>query len=361
MAVRSPRTFDASLILVWSVLAAGGCASAPATKIADAAEQAAAPADDAAASQAERYAQQIAAAMKGGANEAAPDVTWLEPGSDVPEATLQPGKAPEPAKPAKPVAKAEPAPQPNPAVVPVAAAPTTRADLLARLRETLAASHDPAVRKALDAATLSVLDPAGGFDRTALETLGYEQQDSVERYLQAVAMMYAEVAKGESELDRRAIDARLDELFGHQPVRIRTVHLARRVSGYGVYEPFESQTFLAGREQKAIVYVELDHFRPSETDNGFEVRLRQEVTLYNESDGLAVWRSEPVEIVDESRNRRRDFFLVQLVTLPQRMTVGKFRLKVSITDLHGGSVDETSLPVEYVADQSLVKNDAKPR
>ena len=30
-------------------------------------------------------------------------------------------------------------------------------------------------------------------------------------------------------------------------------------------------------------------------------------------------------------------------------------LKVSITDLHGGSVDETSVPVEFVADQSLVK------
>ncbi len=357
MPMGSFRQFGLSLLIVWSVLWVGGCASGPQ---AGAEDGAAAAHDDPAepGNEAERYAQRIASAMaRGGAyaNEA-PEVKWIEPGSPVPDTMIEPGRRPDP--PAVPTIAAiepEPAPTPPDLTIEAPAAPASRGEVFARLRDTIARENAPAIRKALDAATISVLDPAGGFDRQVLDPLGYEQRDVVERYLQAVAMMYSEVARGESQFDRQAIDLRLDELFGHQPIRIREVELCRRVSGYGVYEPFESHTFLAGREQKAIVYVELDHYQSLEKESGFEVRLRQEVAIYNESDGLLVWRNEPVEISDDSRNRRRDFFVVQLVTMPARMTVGKFRLKVSITDLHGGSVDETSIPVEFVADQSLVK------
>jgi hypothetical protein len=160
----------------------------------------------------------------------------------------------------------------------------------------------------------------------------------------------------DSYFDRQTLDCRLDELFGHLPIKIRHTELCRRVTGFGVYEPFESHTFLAGRDNKMIVYVELDQFRPSETDEDmYEVKLQQELALFNESDGLAVWRNEPVQIVDTSRNRRRDFFVVQLVTLPARLSVGKYMLKVRVTDLHGGSIDETSIPVEIVADEALVQ------
>ena len=38
--------------------------------------------------------------------------------------------------------------------------------------------------------------------------------------------------------------------------------------------------------------------------------------------------------------------------------MGKYLLKVSTTDLHGGSLDETAIPLEIVADQKLV--DAGP-
>ena len=97
---------------------------------------------------------------------------------------------------------------------------------------------------------------------------------------------------------------------------------------------------------------------PRRSDEGQrEVRLTQELILYKESDGLAVWRHEPTQIVDVSRNRRRDFYVVQMITLPARLSEGRYRLKVRLTDQHGDSVDETTLRVQIVADSGLLTDE----
>lgn len=346
--------------MLMAALTAAGCSSTP--KAADDAEaqSAAAPsASDDVAAEAEAYADRLAAAMtaRHGSDEP-PDVRWLEPGSEMPAQVAVPTRplpipeaadaTPSPADPvqaaAEPVA-AEPAP-----------VPASINELLRQLQVRIEASDRPALTKALQAATLSLLDPSQPLDRRLLESLTFADQALVERYHQVMTLLLAQLDDGKAGLDRASIDARLDALFGQQPISIRTVQLCRRVMGYGLYEPFEGTTFLAGRDQKMIVYVELDDFQTREQDQEqFEVKLEQEISLFNESDGLAVWRNEAVQIVDASRNRRRDFFVVQLVTLPARLSVGKYRLKVRVTDLHGGSLDERTVPVEIVADESLVQ------
>ena len=90
------------------------------------------------------------------------------------------------------------------------------------------------------------------------------------------------------------------------------------------------------------------------SDGQYEVKLAQQVSLYNEADGLEVWRHPSVQIVDRSRNRRRDFFEVQLIKLPPQLNVGKYRLKVRVTDYHADCIDEASMPIRFVADQTLV-------
>jgi hypothetical protein len=37
--------------------------------------------------------------------------------------------------------------------------------------------------------------------------------------------------------------------------------------------------------------------------------------------------------------------------------VGKYLLKVTMTDLQGGSIDEKTIPIQIVADPSLVKKE----
>ena len=43
-----------------------------------------------------------------------------------------------------------------------------------------------------------------------------------------------------------------------------------------------------------------------------------------------------------------------MIRLPARLSVGKYLLKIRITDQHGGSLDEATMPIQIVADQALV-------
>jgi hypothetical protein len=205
------------------------------------------------------------------------------------------------------------------------------------------------------------MEPGRELEAADLDPLTAEQREQVRRYHQISKTLGSQLAAGKGNLDTDALVTDLERMLAEHPVAIRGAQLCKRVSGYGVYEPFDSTTFLAGAEHPMIVYVELDHFRsvPDQNTGGFQVRLTQELELFNESDGLAVWRQPAVEILDRSRNRRRDFFVVQLVKLPARLSVGKYVLKVRINDQNGGSVDESSVPLQVVADQSLAT--AAPR
>ena len=253
---------------------------------------------------------------------------------------------------APPAEDAAPAPA---AVAAAPAAPPVPTDGLARALHDLRTGDAPLLQRALAELQLSM---ALGEDKAApslLAQLKPEQRDQLERYRHLVGLLQGTLTTGPGELDRAAINAALDESFGEQPVSIHTVKLCKRVRGFGVYEPFEDHTLLAGREQKVIVYVELENFRSLKRDDGqYEVKLSQELELYNEADGLAVWREPAVAVSDTCRNIRRDFFVVQLVTLPARLTVGKYRLKVRVSDQHGGSIDEVTLPLEVVADEAMV-------
>lgn len=213
---------------------------------------------------------------------------------------------------------------------------------------------DPALNRALTAAAVSVADPQHRLDESFLVGLGPRQRQAVERYHRMLIEVYDQITTGSQRLDGRTLAERIDAVLGPLPVQIQTIELCRRVRGFGVYEPFDSATFLAGREHKMIVYLEVDHFTPVEASTGeYEVKLTQEIELYDK-DGLMVWRHDPVKIVDRSQNQRRDFFTVQMIALPARLTVGKFHLKVRLADENGQSRTERTIDLDIVADQSLV-------
>lgn len=118
-----------------------------------------------------------------------------------------------------------------------------------------------------------------------------------------------------------------------------------------------------------IVYTEVEHFdRVAIADtgrrraggdlaieDGWEVRLSQELQLYHEADGLLAWR-RPEEVTSyRSRSKPRDYFIVDQITLPRTLTVGAYRLKVVLRDLADRSVDERIIPIRVVADPELAR------
>jgi hypothetical protein len=112
------------------------------------------------------------------------------------------------------------------------------------------------------------------------------------------------------------------------PLAVPTLALCRSVTQFGVYEPFEPARFTAGKETPLVIYCEVDHFRSAPAIDGrWETKLTYEAVLYNDGQaGVAVINKKPTPIVDRCRNRRRDFFLADRMTLPANLPVGQYVL-----------------------------------
>ncbi|MFG0273813.1 MAG: hypothetical protein ACF8QF_02020 [Phycisphaerales bacterium] len=231
------------------------------------------------------------------------------------------------------------------------------AELAAAVRADPAIAADPVRREALLGA-LTLFSPA----------VTPDDRDLVDReraVLEAWRGLFADVREGMqgSAGDLTAIPgaaARFsDRLASEQALVISEARLCARVEGFGRYTPLPTR-LLAGRPHPAIVYTEVDHFgtRPGagpDGEPGHTVALTQELALYHDADGLLAWRRPEQAVTDFSRNRRRDFFIVQRVDLPQTLTVGMYRLKVTVHDQTTGETTETIIPVEVVADASLIR------
>ncbi|MFW6336688.1 MAG: hypothetical protein ACOC3G_06140, partial [Phycisphaeraceae bacterium] len=231
-----------------------------------------------------------------------------------------------------------------------------RDELMQRLLAHVRESDDPAIRKATTAAVLSLIDPGSELDPAPLSDLSVRERERVRRFHEAVRALHDTVVDERGSLNEDRVLAAMHDVFGPQPIEITTLELCKNVRGFGIYEPFEQKAFLAGQSQKMIVYIELENFMSRELGpNKREVRLTQEIVLYNATEGLAVWRQRPVEVVDQSRNARRDFFVVQMIELPANLGVGKYVLKVKVRDLHGETMHEATRSIELVADRELTR------
>lgn len=233
----------------------------------------------------------------------------------------------------------------------------SRSELLDAMLKKITQSKDPDRVKALTAAALSIVSDHKQMDPRLLDALDPKSREQVARFHQMIAVAYDELAGDKSAtLSRKEMIGKIDEVFGAQPLQIEALQLCRRVDSYGVYEPFANTRFLAGQKNRVLVYVELENFMHEPLDDGrYEVRLEQSVELYDATGETTVWRQGPVQLVDISRNKRRDFFIVYPIDLPARLPAGGYRLKVRIADKHTGSLCEQTLhDIKIVADQALV-------
>ena len=270
------------------------------------------------------------------------------------------GDRPTTNQPPQPVVEADPGGTQPVANTSGGASGQTRKQLLDALVGKIMEGKDPARTKALLAAMLSVAGENPDMDHALLDQLDPRSREQVARFHQMVAVAFDELAgDGKRVLTRREMIEQIDRVFGAQPLTIETLELCRRVDSYGVYEPFAGTRFMAGRKNRVLVYVELENFHHEPTEDGrYEVRLEQQIELYDATGETTVWRQGPVELKDVSRKQRRDFFIVYPVDLPARLTAGGYRLKVRVADKHTGSICEKTLHnIEIVADRALVERD----
>ncbi len=214
-------------------------------------------------------------------------------------------------------------------------------------------------------ASLELVSPgasAGLIDRTRISPREQEAlrawSEMHEKIARAMAKSSAASDAGATLADAvRAAAERLDEW---SPLDLSTMELCSRVDGFGVYTPLPGPRLLAGRAHRLIVYAEVERFSTKSAtgaagEPGYVVELSQEVNLFTDADGALVWRRPEETVRDFSRNKRRDFYMVQLIELPENLSVGSYRLKATIRDAATGGVAEAIAPIEIVADPRLVE------
>lgn len=149
-----------------------------------------------------------------------------------------------------------------------------------------------------------------------------------------------------AEEDRRAAAAlpHLTDAASHlgevAPLAVRNLQLCTAVHSFGVVEPFKTDEFQPGQE--VLVYAEVENFHAQETDKGFETVLEGSILLFD-SRGRRVAEIELPKKEDLCGRRRRDFFLVYQVQLPERLYPGSHSLKLTVEDAGCRKVGQATL------------------
>jgi len=219
------------------------------------------------------------------------------------------------------------------------------------------AHSDQPLRQLLPIAAMSMIDPEAAINPDAVPDLTAKERE----LLGALQTFFRSLGtRLESGTDvEEAIAAGVRELraavIREPQLQLPALALCYRVDGYGKYERFSANRFLAHSSQQVIVYVEVDDFTSEVNDAGeWVTQLSQQVTIYSDRDGIPVWRSGDMQTaVDRARNQRHDFFLLQIITLPQALSVGKYQLKVRVRDETSGAEAESAVEFEMVADPKL--------
>ena len=142
--------------------------------------------------------------------------------------------------------------------------------------------------------------------------------------------------------------------------------LTSRVSGFGAYDEFKTNdagryAFLAHSSQQTVVYMEIEDFTSELNTNAeWVTELSQQLVIFSDRDGIPVWRQPWQPVVDVTKNRRHDFYIVQVITLPEQLSVGRYQLKISVRDEKSKAEAESSLEFEMVADRSLTTVQVNP-
>ena len=154
------------------------------------------------------------------------------------------------------------------------------------------------------------------------------------------------------------------DLAESRPIRIVQAELCSRVEGYGQYTRFPSNRFVAGRGQRVIVYVEVDRIghetvspASGETTPRFAVELTQKIEVYHSSDDVLALATPTLKDRRVGRNRFRDYYLVTAVDLPATLSVGEYKIKVTIRDASDDGVSQAVIPLTIVANSSALDTD----
>ncbi len=212
------------------------------------------------------------------------------------------------------------------------------------------------VRELLAIAAMAIVNPDLELPQGAERNLTAEELELLDQ-LHRFFIDLGRKLDDEHEAQQTIIDAVLslqNAIVKRPALELPTVALCWRIGGFGDYDKFEREAFLAHDEQQVILYLEIDGFTSVLNERRqWVTQISQQLEIYSDRDGIPVWSESWQRAVDVINNKRRDFFTTQLITLPAALSVGRYQLKIRVRDEESGAEAEASIPFEMVADPRL--------
>lgn len=144
-------------------------------------------------------------------------------------------------------------------------------------------------------------------------------------------------------------DTITDAFSEESPVsfRVGRVAFCREVLGFDQIKPFDAETLQAG--QKVLVYTEVEgvHYLPE--DDAHVSRLSTTLEILDEGKTRPRW-SKVFPVEDRCSRPRHDYFVGYRLALPESLTPGRYRLRVSQHDLLSGQEDAAETAFVIVSD-----------
>ena len=115
---------------------------------------------------------------------------------------------------------------------------------------------------------------------------------------------------------------------------LRNLAFCEHVESFGWYSQFSRNEFLP--KQQVILYVEVDNFVAQEKGpHSFETELQGRYQIFDARGQIVAERQLPLDR-EVCRNYRRDYFLAYPIYIPENLTMGRYRLELTIEDLKAG-------------------------
>ncbi len=133
-------------------------------------------------------------------------------------------------------------------------------------------------------------------------------------------------------------------------LQVPRVKLCTAIRAFGDYTPIDPPTFTAGKNDKVLVYIEIENFMSKQMDDGqYKTVLTLRESLLD-ARGRELWSLQNPPIEDISRQMRRDFFLsTSPRPISAKLPPGEYFYKVEIEDVQAGKVNSAKTGFKLVA------------
>jgi hypothetical protein len=126
-------------------------------------------------------------------------------------------------------------------------------------------------------------------------------------------------------------------------LEVRSVAFCTEVERYGVLTKFPKYQFTP--DQEVLLYCELENVAAERVRDGFETQLQGSYEIVDSQGRVIAEQILPME-PDICQNHRRDYFIVYKIYMPQQISPGAYKLRLTVEDMKARKFGQSSLDLQ---------------